>query len=174
MCAFDYYVEWKMYMKEIEKLRTFLKRTLEQLNKTDLYFVFLLISTKKLNSRNVHKMFTRYGFYIIFNAVYLWIQHYWLFILCLCTQLGTEDRSEKNNISVSEKHTVYFLNKVAFNTMWRKKRWRNRINVMQPKKWFLTVPHKASSKISQNKRCLSVLWRCIGILQADKKRKTTA
>ena len=25
-----------MYMKEIEKLRTFLKRTLEQLNKTDL------------------------------------------------------------------------------------------------------------------------------------------
>ena len=67
MCAFDYYVEWKMYMKEIEKLRTFLKQTLEQLNKTDLYFVFLLISTtKKLNSRNVHKMFTRYGFYIIY------------------------------------------------------------------------------------------------------------
>ena len=48
MCAFDYYVEWKMYMKEIEKLRTFLKQTLEQLNKTDLYFVFLLISTKKI------------------------------------------------------------------------------------------------------------------------------
>ena len=29
-----------MYMKEIEKLRTFLKQTLEQLNKTDLSFVF--------------------------------------------------------------------------------------------------------------------------------------
>ena len=58
----------------------------------------------------------------IFNAVYLWIQHYWLFILCLGTQVGTEDRSEKNNLSVSEKHTVYFLNKVVFNTMWRGKK----------------------------------------------------